>query len=184
MKSGATSASSCAETAISSAISASGRFHSPAMRARATCTPRPGGARRLNCGSVILLADGMIIPIRARGAGSARSTCLCSSVAVASMIVSPKRLVDLQSGVPGEWRPIRIFRGDELLNFRNVEIFRQESECSEVLLDPRRFHGVSRGLAELADHLGRKALWAAEPEPGLAAHVGKALFGEGGNARE
>src|SRR5262245_56029484 len=88
MRSGATSESSRAEAAISSAMSASGRFHGPATRARATCTPRPGGARRLNCGSVMLLTDGMIMPMRARAAcgGALMGAC---SVAVASMMVPP-----------------------------------------------------------------------------------------------
>src|SRR5262245_58605199 len=86
MRSGATSASNFADVAISSAIAASGRFHSPATRARATCTPRPGGAKWLNCGSVMLLTDGMIIPMRARGAGKE----LVAMVVTVAMIVPPR----------------------------------------------------------------------------------------------
>jgi hypothetical protein len=90
MRSGATSASNFADVAISSAMAASGRFHSPATRARATCTPRPGGAKWLNWGSVMLLTDGMIIPIRARGAGKELSTWRLAMVVTVAMIVSPQ----------------------------------------------------------------------------------------------
>src|SRR5207249_10245530 len=71
-------------------ISGSGRSHGPATAARATCTVRPGGAKRLNCGSVMLLTEGMIMPMRALAAGGAASVGVVRSwVAVASMAVSP-----------------------------------------------------------------------------------------------
>jgi hypothetical protein len=124
MRSGATSASSFADVAISSAMAASGRFHSPATRARATCTPRPGGAKWLNCGSVMLLTDGMIMPMRARGAGKEPSSCRSSIVVTVAMIV-PSAVIG--SGVPG-WRranarpgiiapldEVKLARGCELL---------------------------------------------------------------------
>src|SRR5262245_55813314 len=83
MRSGPQSARSFAEWAISSAISASGRFHSPATRARVTWMPRPAGAKRLNCGSLRLLTDGMIRPMRARASPAWPS--VRGAVAIASM---------------------------------------------------------------------------------------------------
>ena len=44
--------SSFAAVAISPAMSGSGRFHSPATRARATWMPSPAGAKCVNCGSL------------------------------------------------------------------------------------------------------------------------------------
>src|SRR6516162_9109557 len=70
-------------------MAASGRFHGPATRARATWTLSPGGAYRLNCGSVMLLTDGMIIPIRAWLTGVA--AVVLASVETASMLSSAPR---------------------------------------------------------------------------------------------
>src|SRR3954454_23289767 len=178
MRSGATSESSFAEVAISSAIIASGRFHSPATRARATCTPSAGGAKRLNCGSVMLLTDGMIIPIRARGAGIGRSISGVLIVVTTFMVcLRTGRLLNLQSGIAGEWCPESIFLGEECLDAGNIEVLREQGKLSEVVLDLRRPHDAPRGFAELVDDVGRKALGPAQPEPG-AAHVGIALLGE------
>src|SRR6516164_3908285 len=104
MRSGATSERSRAESAISCAMSASGRFQWPATRARATCTARPGGARRLNCGSVMLLTEGMIMPMRAGAACSMPFRRGRSAVAVASMVLSPG------------WRGMRIINGNPMGN--------------------------------------------------------------------
>jgi hypothetical protein len=53
----------------------------------------------LNCGSVMLLTEGMIIPIRARGAGKVLSTCRRTTVVTAAMVVP--------SAVTGDWRATR-----------------------------------------------------------------------------
>src|SRR5260221_2686120 len=92
MRSGATSARSFADVAISSAYGRPGRaapnpqpgIIAPHGRKRPLPLPcnagardmyaeGPGGAKWLNCGSVMLLTDGMIMPMRARGAWSRQS---------------------------------------------------------------------------------------------------------------
>ena len=71
---GSQSARSCAEVAISPAISGNGRFQGPATRARATWIPRSLGANRLNCGSLNVLTEGMMSPMRLRGSVSAAAS--------------------------------------------------------------------------------------------------------------
>src|SRR5262245_29161274 len=139
MRSGSTSDNSLAEVAISSVITSSGRFHSPATRARATLTASPGGAKRLNCGSVMLLTEGMIIPIRARAAGSGLSTGRRSVAASMQFLQVCLCLLNPQPGALRQRCPERIFLGDEALYTGDVEVLRQQRKRPEVLLNLRRF---------------------------------------------
>src|SRR5580704_17829842 len=67
--------------------------------------PRPGGAKRLNCGSVMRLTDGMIRPTRARGSVTsiARSR---SATALMSILPTRSRALDLLTKACGFARPL------------------------------------------------------------------------------
>src|SRR5262245_36201382 len=127
----------------------------------------------------MLLTDGMIMPIRASGIGNGLSAVSFSSVVTAAMILSRNdRLLHLQSGIPGERSPERVFVGDEVLHAGDVEVLRQQGELLEVRLDLRRFYDASGRHAELVHDVRGKPLRRAQPEPGIAAHVGISLLSE------
>src|SRR5215467_11893158 len=96
IRSGLASDSAAAAAAMMGASSVTGLRHLPAIRARVTWMPRPGGAKPMNCGSLNRLTEGMIRPMRAVGTAM-RSAPACLT-ATASML--PPTVLTFRFGRP------------------------------------------------------------------------------------
>src|SRR5215471_9633647 len=163
------------------------------MRARATWTPRPAGAKRLNCGSLRRLTDGMISPTRARVLARWGWVWALPSV-IASIWISPSSACSVyslsqagegkdslhpQPRLLCERRPVRQLLAQKPVHTRHVEVRRHQRLLGKILLDARRMDRLAHRPIELLDDRRRQALRRGEPEPGAAVHVGIAGFGEG-----